>query len=52
MTLNKARKILGESGNKFSRSKLKRMVQQLTNLANVFIEQQKGLANYENTTLQ
>jgi len=47
MTIEKARKILGKNEKAYSDKQLLVIIEKLSNIAGVFVDQQKGLANYE-----
>ena len=47
MTTKTAKKILGRGADKYSDKQLKEIILALSNLADIFIEQQKGLVIHE-----
>ena len=52
MNTKKAKKILGKEANKYSNKQLEKIILGLSNLADIFIDQQKGLVNYGKPNIQ
>lgn len=52
MNIEKARKILGKVADEIEDNELIKVIDNLSVLASIFIDQQKGIVNYEKTNLQ
>ncbi|HKC04907.1 MAG TPA: hypothetical protein VKC54_03485 [Patescibacteria group bacterium] len=52
MTINNAKQILGKVNKDMSDQDLEQIIKSLSNLADIFIEQQKGIVNYGDSNIQ